>query len=103
MIYTCVSQGTSQRWRLDNAKSGVLIEYIYIRGQQPGHTSLRYPYTFALVSAEQNQFKSTVSVIATKSINNTVVECTDTLSRDSTTIGIAGLTQLFVFQLVYIY
>ena len=85
-----MSQGTSQRWRLDN--DGVVVEHAYIRGQEPaGHVVTRNPYTFTLVSTGQNHFKSTVSVVATMSIHNTVVECTGITSRDSITIRIAGL------------
>jgi hypothetical protein len=86
-----VSQGTSQRWRLDNSDSGILIEKTYVRGQLPGHADVRHPFTFTLVSSGQGQLTSTVSVLATTSIHNTVVECIDTSSRDSITIGIAGL------------
>ena len=51
---------------------------------------IRNPYTFTLLSAMQNHFESTVSVIAAVSIHNTDVECTGVTSRDSITIKIAG-------------
>ena len=91
VVYTCVTQGTSQRWRLDNDDSSILIEKTYVRGQQPGHPDVRHPFTFTLVSSGQGQLKSTVTVLATTSIHNTVVECIDTSSRHSIAIGIAGL------------
>ena len=90
MVYTCVSQSNSQRWRLNNADSSILIEKTYVRGQQPGRPDVRHPFTFTLVSSGQGQLKSTVMVLATTSIHNTVVECIDTSSRHSITIGIAG-------------
>ena len=90
MVYTCVSQGTSQRWHLENADSGILIENTFIRGQPPGHTVVRSPFTFILVSSEQSQLKSTMSVLATTSIHNTVVECTGISSRESIIIQISG-------------
>jgi hypothetical protein len=86
-----MSQGTSQRWLLDNSDSGLLIEKTYVRGQQPGRADIRYPFTFTLVSSGQSQLTSTASVLATTSINNTVVECIGTLSRHSIITGIAGL------------
>ena len=91
VVYTCVSQGSSQRWRLENDYRSILIEKTYARGQQPGRPDVRPPFTFTLVSSGQGQLKSTVSVLATTLIHNTVVECIDTSSRHSITIGIAGL------------
>ena len=91
VVYTCVSQGTTQRWRLDNTDSSTLIENTFLRRQPPGHTVVRLPFTFTLISSGQGQLKSTVSVLATTLIHNTVVECIDTSSRHSITIGIAGL------------
>ena len=91
MVYTCTSEGTSQRWRLSTSNRGVLADHTYVQGQQPGRVDVKHPCTFVLVSAEQGQLKSTVSVVATTSIHNTVVECIGITSRASTTIGIAGL------------
>ena len=91
VVYTCVSQGTSQRWRLDNADSSTLIENAFVRGQPPGRTVEQHPFTFTLVSSGQDELKSTVSVLATTSIHNTVVECTGRSSRQSIIIRIAGL------------
>ena len=93
MVYTCLSQDTSQRWRLDNADSSVdnIIEHTFVRGQSPGRTVVQPPFTFTLVSSGRDQLKSTVSVLATTLIHNTVVECIDTSSRHSITIGIAGV------------
>ena len=93
VVYTCMSQGSSQRWRLENDYRSILIEKTYARGQQPGRPDVRPPFTFTLVSSGQGQLKSTVSVLATTLIHNTVVECIDTSSRHSITIGIAGLVQ----------
>ena len=65
---------------------------------------IRNPYTFTLLSAMQNHFESTVSVIAAVSIHNTDVECTGVTSRDSITIKIAGRSCFdpIMYMLVYI-
>jgi hypothetical protein len=91
VVYTCISQGTSQRWHIDSPDSSIPIENTYVQGQPPGHRVVRHPFIFTLVSSGQGQLTSTVSVLATTSINNTVVECTGISSRHSIIIGIAGL------------
>ena len=98
MVYTCLSQGTSQRWRLDNADSSVdnNIEHTFVRGQPPGRTVVQPPFTFTLVSSGQGQLKSTMSVLATASIHNTEVECTDISSRQSIIIQISGHTCIII-------
>ena len=91
VVYTCVSQGTSQRWRIYSADGAVLVERVYALGQELGQAVMRNQYTLTLISAWQNYFKSTVSVVATTSINNTMVECTGFSSRESIAVKIAGL------------
>lgn len=63
LVYTCVSQGTSQRWRLTNTDSDTLVETTYVQGQQPGRTVVRHQFTFMLVSSGQTHLTSTVSVV----------------------------------------
>ena len=101
VVYTCMSQGTTQRWRLDNADSSTLIENTFLRRQPPGHTVVRLPFTFTLVSSGQSQLKSTMSVLATTSIHNTVVECTGTSSRKSIIIQISGHNVYAITVLLY--
>lgn len=91
LVYTCVSQGSSQRWRIQQ-NGGLLIDAIFIRGREPGSVIIRNPYTFTLISAMQNHFESTVSVVAAMSIHNTYVECTSVRLQDSITIKIAGIS-----------
>ena len=89
LVYTCVSQGTSQRWRI--SQHGVLLaDTVFRRGENPGRVKTENLYTFTLVSATQNQFESTALVEAAMSIHNTEVECTGIPLRDSVTIKIAG-------------
>ena len=90
VVYTCVSQGISQRWRLDNADSSILIEKTYVRGHIATTRTSRSEASIYFYSG-QDQLKSTVSALATASIHNTVVECIDITSQHSITIGIAGL------------
>ena len=90
LIYTCVGQGTSQRWCIKFNNGDVLVDHVFTRGDELGRVIMRHPYNFTLLSATQNLFESTVSVVATTSIHNFVVECTCILSRDSVTTRIAG-------------
>ena len=91
LVYTCVSQGSSQRWRIQQ-NGGLLIDAIFIRGREPGSMVIRNPYTFTLISAMQIHFESSVSVVAAMSIHNTYVECTSVRLQDSITIKIAGMS-----------
>ena len=91
LVYTCVSQGSSQRWRI-RQNGGLLFDVVFIRGREPGSVVIRNPYTFTLLSTMQNHFESTVSVVAATSIHNTYVECTSVLLQDSITIKIAGMS-----------
>ena len=91
LVYTCVSQGSSQRWRI-RQNGGLLIDVVFIRGREPGSVVIRNPYTFTLLSTMQNHFESTVSVVAAMSIHNSYVECTSIRLQDSITIKIAGMS-----------
>ena len=88
LVYTCVSQGTSQRWIIENEDRS-RIDQVYASGDELG-VIVQNDYTFTLKLASHNQFKSMVSVTATISIHNTVLECTGHSSRASATIQIAG-------------
>ena len=89
MVYTCVSQGPTQRWRIIN-KDEIYLELVLTRTEEPGIVDTRSPYTFTLVSTHLYHFESTVAIIVTASINNTVLECTGGTLRDRVTVRIAG-------------
>lgn len=89
LVYTCVSQGTSQRWRISQ-HDVLLADTVFRSGEDKGRIKMKDSYTFTLISATQNQLESTVSVVAAMSIHNTEVECTGIPLRNSTTIKIAG-------------
>ena len=87
IVCTCVSQSVSQRWRVKN-EGVVTWESVFIRGQPAGTVEMRDPYRFTLISSNINHFESTVSVKATSSINNAVLECAAGSLRDTVTIQI---------------
>ena len=97
LVYTCVSQGTSQRWRIKQ-NGELLADIVFIRGREPGSVIIRNPYTLTLLSTVQNRIESTVSVIATMTIHNAEVECTGIPLRDSITIKIASRSYLIIMQ-----
>ena len=66
---------------------------VYRIGDEPEIITVTGPgglYNFTLVSATQNQFESKVSTVLTNAMNNTVAQCSDVESEESTTIRIAG-------------
>lgn len=89
MIYTCVSQGPTQRWRIQN-EGGIPFELILTRTEEPGIVNTNSLYTFTLVSTDSNHFESTVEIVVTASIIHTVLECTGGTLRDTVTIWMAG-------------
>ena len=90
VVYTCVSQGSTQRWRIENEGYAMPIELVYRRTEEPGSMSSKSSYRFTLVSTEYSHFESTVAVVIAVSMNNTVLECTGATQRDRVTIQIAG-------------
>lgn len=90
VVYTCVSQGNTQRWRIENADHTMPIEHIYTWTDEPGTVSTKTPYIFTLVSTDYSRFESTIDLVVTVSMNNTVLECTGDTLRDRATIQIAG-------------
>ena len=90
VAYTCVSQGNTQRWRIENEGDTVPTELVYTRVEEPGSISTKSPYVFTLVSTDYSHFESTVAVVITMSLHNTVLECTGATLRDSVKVQIAG-------------
>ena len=86
LILTCTGQGTSQRWIITD-ENGADIEVIFSSTSDEQRLINRYfntmTFEFALISVAFDYFESTVSVVVTEEINNTRVECTGRLSRDS--------------------
>ena len=99
MVYTCVSQGTSQRWRIEN-EDGSRVDQLYTSGDTLG-VIIHGAYTFTLYSASLSDFISAVSVTAIMSLHNTRLQCTGHSSRASKTIHIAG--SLIASESVYYY
>ena len=89
VVYTCVTQSTTLRWHVK--KEGVVtLESIFSLGQQAGSINVEGPYRFTLISNDNNHIESTVSVVTSSSMHNTVLECGAGSLRDTVTIRIAG-------------
>ena len=88
LVYTCISQGTSQRWHIEN-EDGTRVDQLYTNGDTLDVTHHGF-YTFNLYSASPSDFISSVSVTASLSLHKTILQCTGHSSRASKTICIAG-------------
>lgn len=94
LVYVCVSQGTSQRWRWLIVGSQIK-EHIYSRTAAVGTQEQlidenQNVYNLMLNSTDYNAFTSTISAIATLSMHNIRLECTGQFPT-SVVIQIAGL------------
>ena len=95
LVLTCTGQGPAQRWNIQS----IDIEHVhtFTIGETPGTISVEDPYNFTLISVAFDSFESTLSTTITNEINNTVIECTDSLSHDTAVIRIAGLMMNSIF------
>lgn len=92
LIYTCVAQGNAQQWVLSRHQSR--LEVTFLREERLGTSGSHFgpggsSYTFTLVSTSYLSFTSTVSVVATRTLDNVHVECVATGYAD-VYINIAG-------------
>jgi hypothetical protein len=92
LVLTCVAENTAAiRWRIySSLHSASFIEKTYTSSDidYVGIQEIEGVYTFILVSYANNQFESTLSVTATQSLHNVVVECYSTSLVNSFTIKI---------------
>lgn len=97
MVFICVGQGNIQRWNLRNEDGMIVMQYTFTKGDQlePVHPHSPFSFIFWLVSSDYNHFESTVSVIATVSLHNHVLECADGSLSDAVTIHIAGFSEIY--------
>ena len=90
LVYTCVSIGTSQRWQVQ-LRSGTSLQNIFFSGDSIGSVQLQGDsFTFRLISTSYNHFESTMTVMASASLDNAIMECTGLTAPDTLTIHIAG-------------
>lgn len=84
-----MSRGSPQRWHVQiiGAES---VECVFASTEEINTPHTKNLFTFTLISKANNHFESTMSVIASNSLDNAVVECTDFTTRDTVTINIAG-------------
>ena len=91
LILTCTGQGPVQRWTITD-EDGADIEVSFSRtSDEQRLISCNFntmTFEFALMSVAFDHFESMFSVVVTEEINNTRVECTGRLSRDSIVLTI---------------
>ena len=62
------------------------LDLVLTNIEEPGYEYTRSPYIFTLISAFSSYFESTVAIVVTASINNTVLECIGGTIRDRVTV-----------------
>lgn len=89
-MLTCVDRGTSQRWTVYHT-SGSRFEYSFTIQNSPRSQYVRptNQYTFTLITADRNNFKSTFSTQFVERLSR--IECAGAES-DEFTVRIAGIT-----------
>ena len=88
LVFTCISLSNILRWRLWNEDGILTVEHIFRRGQQAGSVYKQRTFNFTLVSINHNQIESAISVTATASLHNAVLECGGDESPDTLKIQI---------------
>ena len=89
LILTCTGQGPVQRWTIssdENANNILEVTFVSSTSDEQRLISRNFntiSFEFTLMSVASDHIESTVSVVVTEEINNTRVECTGHLSRDS--------------------
>ena len=90
LVLTCTGQGNTQRWHIES-EGGVVAQQVFKKSDSRGTWPPVGAYQFTLVSTAYYSFESRLSTVVTNAMNNTMVECTDSvLPRDRTTIKLAG-------------
>lgn len=79
-------------------RGGVITEQVFTRVDSQGIPSVRGSYQFILISTDYEHFESTLLTVVTNAINNTMVECTGSFLRDTTTIKIAGQVTIYFME-----
>ena len=95
MILMCTGHSLIHRWTFETEASSVLFTQIYTARQSVPGTIHMELYNFTLISAFSNWFESSVSIVLTTEINNTVAKCVDVESEEELAIRIAGLVAKF--------
>lgn len=92
LILTCRDQSTStQRWFVQKDGAELALITFTTSSQLGTQPPKNFHYNFTLLSTLYNCFKSRLSLNVQNSMDNAVVECAGSLSRDRKTIRIAGL------------
>ena len=81
VIYTCVAQGNAQQWVV--SMHTTRLEVTFLREDTPGTSEQHFgpggsSYTWTLTSTRYQSFTSTLSFVATRTLDNLLVECVAT-------------------------
>jgi hypothetical protein len=94
LIYTCISEGFIQRWRLYPLadRSTTIAEISFRNGIDfAGRTKIVMDqFNFTLISANQNNLTSMLKFVASQLHQNIAVECASSLSYSIEPVGIVG-------------
>ena len=94
LIYTCISEGILQRWRLHPSadRSSTIAETSFRNGiDQAGQTQiLMDQFNFTLISANPNNFISVLKFIASQLHQSIAIECTSLQSSSTESVRIVG-------------
>ena len=94
LIYTCISEGILQRWRLHPSadRSSTLAETSFRSGvDQAGQTKiLMGRFNVTLISANLNNFTSVLKFIASQLHQSIAIECSSLQSSSTESVGIVG-------------
>ena len=102
LILTCIDEGTSQRWNVRKENGDSTEVTFLVRSSQVGTRHTWNLFTWTVISTNYNHFESTLSMVVTNVVNNTVVECSGEMSLATATIRIAG-QQAYVHSFLYYY
>ena len=103
LMFVCMSQGDSQWWKILNQDGSHAAEHTYSRRDSVGDQEQltdrnQNRYTLVLISTAFENFRSTISVMATLSMHNVWLECHSHLPMVSVVIQIAGLSFKKIFS-----
>ena len=100
LIYTCISEGYIQRWRLHPSadSSTTLAEVSFRSSHDVGRSSVIMDYfNFTLISPDYSNFISVLTFVASE-MYNILIECASPLSYATDSVRIVGNSIAIVLQ-----
>lgn len=93
-MYTCISEGFFQRWRVLNSGSYSIIANRIWHGSDAPQTTViaesQFVFNFTLVSKYSN-FTSMLVTVASEAHRNILIQCTGPSSSSTLSVEIAGV------------